>query len=31
MLHTAVELAIFGQGNSVLVIAVNNNSTKPWI
>ena len=31
MLSTAVELAILGQGNSALVIAVNNNSVKPWI
>jgi hypothetical protein len=29
MLSAAVELAILGQGNSALVIAVDNNSTKP--
>jgi hypothetical protein len=29
MLNIVIELAILGQGNSALVIAVNNNNTKP--
>jgi hypothetical protein len=31
ILSIAVELVILGQGNNVLVVAVNNNSAKPWI
>jgi hypothetical protein len=31
ILSTAVELAILSQGNNALVVAVNNNNTKPWI
>jgi hypothetical protein len=31
MLSAAVELAILGQGNSTLVVAVDNSNTKPWI
>jgi hypothetical protein len=31
MLSTIIELAILGQGNNILVIAVDNSSAKPWI
>jgi hypothetical protein len=31
MLSTAVELAILGQGNSALVVIIDDNNTEPWI
>jgi hypothetical protein len=31
MLSAAIEIAILSQDNSALVVAVDNNSAKPWI
>jgi hypothetical protein len=31
ILNIVIKQVILGQGNSVLVVAINNNNTKPWI